>query len=273
MKIRRRRRRVEDTWIPVASGVGGAFVGAAIAYWLDPQRGARRRALVRQKVRHAGLQASETAEACARDLSNRGLGMLAMARNRLTDLGDRFRGREVDEEVLAERVRSKLGRLCSHPGAVEVACREGVVELRGPVLSSEHGRVLRGVSRVLGVREVDDDLEVHETPGDVAALQGGVTRSPALIHEHWSPAARTLAGAAGAGLVAWGIGQRNWWSAGLGLAGLGLLARSLTNVPARRMVGIDAAKRAIDRAKDERAGEPLDQPASPERLSRGFSST
>jgi hypothetical protein len=61
-----------------------------------------------------------------------------------------------------------------------------------------------------------------------------------LLQEHWSPAARLLAGAAG-GIVAIGALRRpGSGSGGLALAGVGLLARAATNVPAKRLVGLGA---------------------------------
>jgi hypothetical protein len=284
-RIWERRRRPADTWLPVGSGVGGALVGAALAYWLDPGNGARRRATIRDKLRHAASKASGTAEACARDISHRSMGVFAAGRNRVTALGDRMHGRAVDDEILTQRVRSKLGRLCSHPRSIEVACREGLVELKGPILEAELERVLRGVSKVIGVRSIDNDLEPHAAPGDVAGLRGGVTR-PARgpFQQHWSPAARSVAGATGAGLVAWGVAQRSLPGVGLGLVGLGLLLRGLTNLPTRRMVGIGAGRRAIDFEKDLHVEAPVsliergqttgrDGRVTQEQLSPGFSGT
>lgn len=255
-----RRRRPANKWLPVESAAGGVFVGAALAYLLDPACGARRRAVIRQKIGHVARRAAATADAYTRDISHRSYGVFAGTKNRLVALGDRWRGRTVDDEILAQRVRSKLGRLCSHPHAIRVSCRDGLVELAGPILKEEVRRVLRGVSRVTGVLAIDDDLEAHAAPGDIPGLRGGMTRpAPGLFGRHWSPAARSAAGATGAALLVWGAAQRSLGGAGVGLAGLGLIARSLTSLPTRRIVGIGAGRPAVDFEKDLHVDVPVEK--------------
>jgi uncharacterized membrane protein len=57
---------------------GGALIGAAAMYLLDPESGNRRRALVRDKAVHAAHRATDAAETTARDLRNRTQGVVAM---------------------------------------------------------------------------------------------------------------------------------------------------------------------------------------------------
>ena len=66
-----------------------------------------------------------------------------------------FRRRGARDSVIAERVRDRLRRLGAE---VEVSVSGGEVELRGSVPASDHPRILRAVSRVRGVRAIDDDL-------------------------------------------------------------------------------------------------------------------
>ena len=66
-----------------------------------------------------------------------------------------FRRRGAPDSVIAERVRHRLRRLGAE---VEVSVSGGEVELRGSVPASDHPRILRAVSRVRGVRAIDDDL-------------------------------------------------------------------------------------------------------------------
>jgi len=54
--------------------VGAVGLGAALMYFFDPDRGKRRRALVRDKVESAGNKASEYAEKMGRDVRNRAYG-------------------------------------------------------------------------------------------------------------------------------------------------------------------------------------------------------
>ena len=239
-------------------GMAGFVLGVGAARLLEPRGGARRRAEVVQKSARLAHEAADFAGKSSRDLKNRSRGLWHALFG--------WRG-PVDDEVLVERARSRLGRVCSHPGAIEVFARDRRVELRGPVLASEHDQVVREVERVPGVSAVEDRLEVHERPDDVPALQGGAGRSvprPELLQENWAPATRLLVGAAGAGLFGWGAARRDL--PGLGVAGLGalLLGRSITNLPVRRLLGVGAGQRGIDVRKSIHIAAP------PEELYRFF---
>ena len=59
----------------VCSFLCGAALGAAIMYFLDPQGGRRRRALVRDQAVSLANQAGDYAGKTARDLSNRATGL------------------------------------------------------------------------------------------------------------------------------------------------------------------------------------------------------
>src|SRR3954471_24938590 len=106
--------------------LGGFLLGLGVAYMLDPDRGARRRGLVRDKAAHAGHRLADGVGATAADLQNRAGGVAARLRSRL-------RREEVADEVLHERVRSAIGRVASHPHAITVIALEGTVTLQSPV--------------------------------------------------------------------------------------------------------------------------------------------
>lgn len=61
--------------------VGGAALGAALMYLLDPTGGRRRRALLRDQAMHLAHEAGDAAGMTARDVRNRGQGMLAETRD------------------------------------------------------------------------------------------------------------------------------------------------------------------------------------------------
>jgi CBS domain-containing protein len=82
-----------------------------------------------------------------------------------------------DDEIVRERVRSALGRVCSHAGAIEVSVSNGTVVLAGPVLEREHARVVHAMQRVRGVREVEDHLERHTHTAGIPGLQESRNRS------------------------------------------------------------------------------------------------
>jgi osmotically-inducible protein OsmY len=142
----------------------GAGVGAGLMYLGDPVQGRRRRALVRDKAVHLANQAGECAAATGRHLANRARGMVIAA---VSPAG------ATSDDVLTARVRSRLGRLVSHPHALDVKAHAGRVTLSGPVLTSEVEALTKGVEHVPGVMEVENRLDVHDTAANVPALQGG----------------------------------------------------------------------------------------------------
>src|SRR5438067_8691736 len=176
-------------------------LGAASMYYLDPQQGRRRRALLRDQLVHAGRLLREGRRVTARDLVNRSTGVWAEAMRWL-------RAEPGSDAGLVERVRAKLGRVVSHPHAVRVSAHDGTIELTGPILAREVGPLLERVRHVSGVREVHNGLIAYESSDHVSALQGGHPRlgdRSELLQENWSPSARVLTGTLGAGLLACGI--------------------------------------------------------------------
>src|SRR2546423_15640722 len=97
------------------SGVGA---GAALMYMLDPERGARRRALVRDKAVSLANKTPDALNATARDLSNRARGIVSEA-------GAMLRGDETSDEVIVQRVPAAMGPAPSPPPAVPRASNEG----------------------------------------------------------------------------------------------------------------------------------------------------
>jgi hypothetical protein len=218
----------------------GLGIGTAAMYLLDPDRGKRRRALLRDKLVLAQRKTGECIEVTARDVSNR-------ARGIATSIQSRFTSDDAGDAVLLDRVRSKLGRLVSHPGAIEVAAKDGNVTLSGPILEDEVAGLLSCVKWTQGVKGVDNNLEVHKEAGNHPALQGGRKRQGyqfEFFQENWSPAARLVAGVAGASLVVYGGTRRDALGAGLGAAGLLLLTRGITNTEFKRLAGLDDGQNA-----------------------------
>lgn len=138
----------------------GAAVGACAVYLLDPDKGKRRRALLRDQVVHAGHELDETARAGTRHVRNRARGLAHEVRAELTE-------REVDDRVLVERVRAAVGRKVSNPGGVEVSAESGRVTLSGVVPSAEVQELVRTARSVRGVEHVDNELRVETVPGGV----------------------------------------------------------------------------------------------------------
>ena len=222
--------------------LGSAALAAGAMYLLDPDRGRRRRALLRDQALHAARKTGDGMDALSRDARNRLRGTWACLRRRLDN-------RSVDDAVLVARVRSRLGGAVSHPSSIEVTADHGRVTLRGPILAEEVGRLVARVKAVPGVSSVENQLTVCERPGTVPGLQGRATRTgprPEWEQEYWSPTMRLVTGASGSALAA--LAARRGGPVGLltAVAGLGLLARAGTNLPFRRLVGVHAGRRAVE---------------------------
>jgi uncharacterized membrane protein len=236
--------------------VGGAL-GALAMYFLDPHEGRRRRARTRDKMVHAGKRLNEAGMVTARDTVQRAYGVLASARKL-------FQHEEIADGVLIERVRAELGRVVSHPHAVDVAADRGHVTLSGPILAEEVRPLLRCVRQVPGVKAVSDRLTVYEDAEaqHVSSLQGGHPRPGVrfeLMQENWSPAARLAAGTIGAGLLAASFRARAGMCALLGMAGSALVARAATNQSVSQMLGITDASHGIVVQKTINVEAPLEE--------------
>ena len=217
------------------SWLGGLGLGAALMYLLDPERGRRRRAMVRDRVASRACDTEVFLKKSKRDLANRTRGFAAEARSRFVREGP------VEDDVLAERVRSKMGRFVSHPGAIEVTANEGWIRLEGQVLADEVDHLVSAVRSVRGVEGVDNKLEIHWDSGAVPGLQGGAERTgerAEFRQQNWSPAAPLAAGSAGSALVLLGLKRRGPLGVAASAIGTGILARSVTNKSARRLAGI-----------------------------------
>lgn len=170
----------------------GALLGGAGVWFLDPLNGKRRRVIARDKTRRALRLTWEGVGLGARDLVRVTSGAFAEAQAAL--LRD-----TASDRVVKARIRSTLGRLVQHPGAIQVTVRSGMAVLSGPILQKEYEPLLDSLLSVRGVRGLESNLTVYEQAGSVPALQGGAERREA---QGWRPASRFVAGSLGVVLVA-----------------------------------------------------------------------
>jgi len=237
------------------SMLGGLGLGATLMYFFDPDRGRRRRALLRDQLLHAGRRLREARRITAVDVSNRSYGLWAEASRWLRAPAG------ISDRELAERARSKLGRVVSHPHAVEVTVRDGHVTLSGPILMEEVQPLVSCVHRVEGVRSVEDRLSAYAEAGRVSALQGGRPRAARfeLFQRNWSPAARVVAGALGTGLMLAGTRARGRVSLAMELLGAGLLLRAATNRELATLVGMGDVRRGVNVHKTINVSAPVER--------------
>lgn len=144
-----------------------ALVAGAVAmYYLDPQVGRRRRALMRDKVSATYHDARDLAEAQARRAADHARGIVAEARRRLWPFARPSDGQ------LHGRIRSQLGRLVLNPHAIHTEVQAGCVCLRGKVLRHEIDALMAGLWNVPGVQRIVNELAVYTEPGNEPELQG-----------------------------------------------------------------------------------------------------
>jgi hypothetical protein len=203
-------------------------LGAAAMYLLDPDKGRRRRAIARDKIRSALCDVEAFAGRAARDLSHRVDGVRAQANRAMR------RGETPDDLQLIERVRSKIGRVVSHPHAIHIGALQGAITVSGPVLTHEAHALLDAVRSVPGVASVDNHLVEFDTAGSISSLQGSPERPQARalwMRRNWTPSLRVVAMCAGGLLALAGMRSRTLAGMTIAAAGVALGARGATNVP------------------------------------------
>jgi hypothetical protein len=116
-------------------------------YFGDPNRGRLRRATLQQRTTGAIRRGGEELTGRAEDLLNRVHGLVSKA-------GDWFECQEqISDDVLAARVRSRLGHLTQQAHSIESSVKDGIVRLGG-ALGVEKRRILAGIWGIPGVQDV-----------------------------------------------------------------------------------------------------------------------
>lgn len=236
------RRRAEAGMSPAMTACATLGAGAGLMYLLDPDRGACRRARLKDKATHVINKTGAAAGSVSRDLTNRVRGLAAHA-------GSVFKNCDANDDTLAARVRSRMGRAVSHPGAIDITAYNGMVTFSGDALTNEVDALLSCARSTPGVHGVNNQLRIHNRPGDIPNLQGGRARGGArfeLMQSNWAPATRLLATLAGGALMGLCLRRRDAVGLAAGTLGFGLVMRGATNLETRRILGIGSGRRAID---------------------------
>lgn len=213
--------------------LGSLGFGAGLMYFLDPEEGNRRRALVRDQAIRLLNTSDQAIDKTARDLRNRTRGVLSEAIGTLEE--------GVEDPVIEERVRSRLGQVVRNPGVVEVAVDEAQVTVKGPVLGDEHDFAVSYLASTRGVREFVDRFEVIENPEDVPGLEtGGPPPQPKfeLMQENWSPTARLFTTVGGGMLALYGMIRRGFVGSIMTITGMALATRGVTNTKLKELLGL-----------------------------------
>lgn len=207
--------------------VTGLAVGAAAMYILDPNKGRRRRATLRDQVGHLTRQTGSAVNVSTRDLAHRVQGMVAVSRNAL-----RPQRLHPSDEILEDRVRAKLGRYVSHPHAIDVHAHEGHITLDGLILTHEIDPLISAVFKIPGVNRIENRLEAHQKDDHLPSLQGGLPRTGEkinLFQSYWSPSTRLVVGLLAMASLVYGSRRREAIGNLMTWTGLFALTRSITH--------------------------------------------
>lgn len=212
--------------------LGALGLGAGIMYFLDPERGRRRRVMVADKALHLSKKLDREARRKAADVRNRVNGLVI-------ETEKFFSSEQLTDDQIEGRIRARLGHVCDNPSAIKTTAQNGTVMLEGHVLNDEYKNVRCEADAIAGAGRVVDRLEVHDLAEDHPALRH---RHRDRFSDRWSPGMRAAAASAGGGLLLFGLGKRNVIASFLSAAGIGLLARSAANRPLSDMLPMGEAK-------------------------------
>jgi uncharacterized membrane protein len=208
----------KSKWM-MAGGVAAA--GAAAIYFLDHQRGHARRARFATRARRLSTDVAEGAVKSARDSWQH---LAGTARQAWSNFG---RSEWPEDRVLVERIRSRMGRIVSHPHKIHVVSDDGIVTLWGPASEEERRRLAHVVQTMPGVREVVNHLEIHEGYEPVMPGPSPFKAAQQETLLNWSPSKRLLAGMAGSSAIIYGWRRKDPLGLSISLLGAGLVAASV----------------------------------------------
>jgi osmotically-inducible protein OsmY len=140
--------------------LGALAAGALAMYYLDPQMGAQRRRAFADLLA-SGLRGEAPG-------AGGGYQRPRVARRTYHQLA---KADPQSDAELRDRIRERLGRLVSHPRALDVSVDNGVVRLSGDVLAKERDGLLLQVREMEGVQKLVNAMTAHESPAGIAALE------------------------------------------------------------------------------------------------------
>src|SRR5579859_5560712 len=205
-------------WI-LMGGIGlGA--GAITAYLTDPRQGPIRRARLVKGAGHLWERATDKVKKSLLDTQHHLTGISARIHSNL-------RADDPPGQVLEARVRSRIGRVLSHPRKVHVLCDHGLVTLWGTVPGNEIYELLRAVKAVPGVKEIQEHLETYAPEQLQNHDLDSLSRARKEHKLNWSPSKRMLVGATGTALAVYGLRKKETGGRAAAVVGAGLVAYSM----------------------------------------------
>jgi len=208
---------------------------------------------MRDEAMHVANKTEVSFGKAARDVFNRSQGTVAKLHP--------FKEDVTSDEIITQRVRSKLGRYVSHPHSVHVSVKNGIVTLSGLIFLNEVRRLMKHVSSISGVSEVDNQLEEHSSDDHIPGLQGGYYKPGErldILQTNWAPSTRVFAGFFGTSLLGLGIRRGGLLGALSVMTGTVLGTRAITNKPAKTLFSL-LGRKAVHIRRTIRISVPIDQ--------------
>ena len=139
--------------------LGGAL-GALLAYFFDPNSGARRRNTLRDRTAGFFRAGGRRAARAGRGVAAEAYGVSQKVQHL------REEPKDFDDATLADKIRSEVFRGPDLPkGQVNINVQDGVVQLRGEVPRPELiDELVAQTRKVRGVRDVESLLHLPGTP-------------------------------------------------------------------------------------------------------------
>jgi uncharacterized membrane protein len=233
-----------------SSWLFGLGLGAGLMYFLDPEQGDRRKAMIRDQVTRVQHKGDDAVETAVNDLRNRVRGLLSSGMAMINE-------EDLPDQVIESRIRSKMGLFARHPGDVMVAVQNGRVTLEGNMLENEVEGFLGGIRRMKSVREIQNNIRTHQDAGDNPRLQGeGMLMEDGL--SQWSPSTRLLAGFGAGYLFLYGMARGGLIGALARMSGVVLGSRAIANLDLRSLAGPSSTAEAIHIRKSLNVNAPVD---------------
>ena len=133
--------------------------------------------------------------------------------------------------------------------------------LSGLIFLNEVRRLIKHVSSISGVSEVDNQLEEHSSDDHIPGLQGGYYKPGErldILQTNWAPSTRVFAGFFGTSLLGLGIRRGGLLGALSVMTGTVLGTRAITNKPAKTLFSL-LGRKAVHIRRTIRISVPIDQ--------------
>jgi uncharacterized membrane protein len=229
-------------------------LGAGLMYFYDPDRGNRRRAIMRDRFTGAKNDFNEAIDVGIQDLRNQAQGLVA-------ETSSMFSKTSSTDQVIEQRVRSRMGYLVPNASAIQVSVQDGEARLSGDILAEDVEPLMKGVAKLRGISSVQNNLNVHETPDNIPSLQGldRAREKQMQAQQGWMPGTRLLAGIGAATLLLYGSFRGGLFGRLYNLGGWALLFRTITNKPFRRSLGLTEDRSVIKVQRSTHIDAPIEK--------------